>query len=99
TFRHPDVFSAAVSHSGYGRPDHNMYTGNLFGGNKAVEAANTPDVYLPTIALNPPVGVYLDAGSSDAASRKESTALYKLLKSRGVTVTLQIVRGESHDFA
>lgn len=97
-FRHQDVFSAAVSHSGYGRPDHNVYTGDLFGHDKAAEEANTPDTYLHELAIDQPMGVYLDAGADDADSRRESTGLYRLLRARGVTTTLEIVKGESHDF-
>jgi enterochelin esterase-like enzyme len=98
TLRHQDVFSAAVSHSGYGRPDRNAYTGDLFGGDKALRDANTPNLYAPTIPLKLPLGVYLDAGAGDGESRRGSTALYEVLHRRGVSVTLDIVQGESHDF-
>jgi enterochelin esterase-like enzyme len=98
TFRHQDVFSAAVSHSGYGRPDHNVYTGNLFGGDRRRRAANTPDEYLATIPIAPSLGVYLDAGLGDEQSRRGARRLYDLLRSRGVAVTLNIVPGESHNF-
>jgi enterochelin esterase-like enzyme len=98
TFRHQDVFSAAVSHSGYGRPDHNLYTGNLFGADWRRRAANTPDDYLATIRIAPSVGVYLDAGIGDDQSRRDGRRLYDVLRSRGVAVTLNIVPGESHNF-
>lgn len=98
TFRHQDVFSAAVSHSGYGRPDRNRYTGDLFGGSNALADANTPDFYLPTIPLHLPIGVYMDAGSADTGSRTESTRLFEMFRKRGVTVSLEIVAGESHTF-
>jgi len=96
--RHQDVFSAAVSHSGYGKPDHNAYTGDLFHGDNALRLANTPDAYLATIPLRQPLAVYLDAGATDGESLRESTLLYRVLHRRGVDVTLNIVRGESHDF-
>jgi enterochelin esterase-like enzyme len=98
TFRHQDVYSAAVSHSGYGRPDKNAYTGDLFGGDQALRAANTPDSYLPTIPLHLPIGVYLDAGGTDGDARRGSARLFEVLQSRGVTVTYNVVQGESHDF-
>ncbi|HZQ26959.1 MAG TPA: alpha/beta hydrolase-fold protein [Acidimicrobiales bacterium] len=98
TFRHQDVYSAAVSHSGYGRPDRNAYTGDLFGSDKARRDANTPDTYLPTIPLQLPIGVYLDAGSGDGESRRAGAGLYDVLHRRGVTVTFNVVDGESHDF-
>ena len=98
TFRHQDVFSAAVSHSGYGRPDHNLYTGDLFGGDSRRREANTPDDYLATIPVSSSVGVYLDAGIADAQSRRDARRLYELLQRRGVAVTLNVVPGESHNF-
>ncbi|HVW32142.1 MAG TPA: alpha/beta hydrolase-fold protein, partial [Acidimicrobiia bacterium] len=64
--RHQDTFSGIVSHSGYDRPDHNLYTGDLFGGDRAAERANTPRDYLPAIPLRSPLGVYIDVGMSDA---------------------------------
>ena len=98
TFRHQDVFSAVVSHSGYGKPDRNLYTGDLFGSDKALEEANTPDYYLPTTPLRLPIGVYLDAGQADGESRRGNAAVYKMLEPRGVAVTMDIVEGESHTF-
>ncbi|MHB8670865.1 MAG: alpha/beta hydrolase [Acidimicrobiales bacterium] len=98
TFRHQDVFSAAVSHSGYGRPDQNRYTGNLFGGSAALFEANSPDSYLATIPIHLPIGVYLDAGAGDAESRKESARLFDVLTSRGVNATFNVVPTESHNF-
>lgn len=98
TLRHQDVFSAAVSESGYGRPDNNRYTGDLFGGSRQLARQNTPDAYVPTIPLTRALGIYLDAGSADTEARTDSTRLYGMLKARGVDVTLNIVRGESHDF-
>lgn len=98
TFRHQEVFSAAISHSGYGRPDQNRYTGNLFGGNAALAEANSPDSYLPTIPIHLPIGVYLDAGAGDTESRKESARLFDVLMSRGVSATFNLVPTESHNF-
>ncbi len=40
--RHPDLFSAAVSLSGYARPAHDFQTGTLFGASIALADANTP---------------------------------------------------------
>jgi len=98
TFRHQDVFSAVVSHSGYGRPDRNFYTGDHFGADKALEQANTPNYYLPNIPLQLPIGVYLDAGQDDGDSRRGNALIFKMLEGRGVAVTMNIVQGESHSF-
>jgi len=98
TFRHQDVFSAVVSHSGYGKPDRNFYTGDLFGGDRALEQANTPNYYLPSIPLQLPIGVYLDAGQDDGDSRRGNALLFRILEPRGVAVTMNVVQGESHTF-
>ena len=98
TFRHQDVFSAAVSHSGYGRPDQNRYTGNLFGGNRALaEAERTRPVPRgdPSAAAR---RLHGRRGSSDRESRRESAFLFGVLHPRGVTVAVNVVKGESHNF-
>jgi enterochelin esterase-like enzyme len=99
TLRHQDVFSGMVSHSGYDRPDHNLYTGDLFGGNKDEERANTPGDYLPTIPITQPLGAYLDVGMGDNGSRTESAAMAKLFEQRGVTVTFHDFADESHTWS
>src|SRR5581483_5583754 len=99
TLRHQDVFSGLVSHSGYDRPDQNLYTGDLFGGNKEAERANTPRDYLPTIPITQPLGAYLDVGMGDNDSRTESAAMTEVLRRRGVAVTFHDFAGESHSWA
>jgi len=96
--RHQDVFSGIVSHSGYDRPDHNLYTGDLFGSDRQAERANTPSEYLPTITLTKPLGVYLDVGASDNGSRVESVALQRIFERRGVSVTFHDYADESHSW-
>jgi hypothetical protein len=96
--RHQDVFSGIVSHSGYDRPDHNVYTGDLFGSDRREERANTPGQYLPTIPLTQPLGVYIDVGMSDGPSRSESTELSKAFERRGVAVTFHDFADESHSW-
>jgi enterochelin esterase-like enzyme len=93
-FRHPDVFSAVVSHSGYFAPDVNAYTGNLFGGDAHLRALNTPDYYLPSIRIVRPMGAYLDAGTEDRDSLGQSERMAWVMRDRGVDVTfLPIARG------
>jgi enterochelin esterase-like enzyme len=98
TLRHQDVFSGMVSHSGYDRPDQNLYTGDLFGGNKDEERANTPRDYLPTIPITQPLGAYLDVGMGDNGSRAESAAMAEVFRQRGVAVTFHDFAGESHSW-
>ncbi|HLJ08785.1 MAG TPA: alpha/beta hydrolase-fold protein [Acidimicrobiia bacterium] len=99
TLRHQDVFSAMISHSGYDRPDQNLYTGDLFGGNREEERANTPGQYLPTIPITQPLAAYFDVGMGDNGSRTESAAMVKVLQQRGVTVAYHDFADESHNWA
>ncbi len=98
TFRHPGTFSAAVSHSGTGQPDRGPYTGDLFAGDRALKLANTPDRYLPSIAIHPETAVYLDAGAGDGWSRHQYQALLPELLRRRVPTTYHVVSGERHSF-
>lgn len=97
-FRHQGTFSAAVSHSGTGRPDHGRYTGDLFHGNDSVMLANTPDHYLPSIPLRRQSAVYLDAGLRDTWSQGEYRQLHPLLLQRGIPTTYHVVADEKHSF-
>jgi len=97
--RHQDVFSGIVAHSGYDRPDHNLYTGDLFGSDRQAERANTPSQYLPTLPLTKPLGVYLDVGASDHQSRIESVDLQRIFERRGIPVTFHDFPDESHNWA
>jgi hypothetical protein len=98
TLRHQDVFSGMVSHSGYDRPDQNIYTGDLFGGDRNEERANIPGEYLPTIPLTQPLGAYLDVGQGDKDSRRESAAMAKVFEQRGVSVAFHDFADESHSW-
>ena len=98
TLRHQDVFSGLVSHSGYDRPDHNLYTGDLFAGDRRDADANTPAVYLPAIPLTRPLGAYFDAGAGDNGSRMESLSMARILGQRGVTVAFHDFADESHSW-
>ena len=98
TLRHQDVFSGAISHSGYDRPDHNLYTGDLFAGNTKEAEANMPGLYLPTIPLTQPLGVYLDVGMGDNGSRVESIEMAKVFERRGVAVAFHDFADESHSW-
>ena len=97
--RHQDVFSGIVSHSGYDRPDHNLYTGDLFGSDHQAERANTPSQYLPTIPLTKPLGVYIDVGASDSQSRVESIELQRIFERRGVQVDFHDFPDEAHNWS
>jgi enterochelin esterase-like enzyme len=98
TLRHQDVFSGIVSHSGYDRPEQNIYTGNLFRGDRELERANSPFLYLPDIPLVSPLGVYLDVGAGDRQSRLETLNTYEVFTRRHVPVALHDFAGETHSW-
>ncbi|MCU1455239.1 MAG: esterase [Acidimicrobiales bacterium] len=98
-FRHQDVFSAAVSHSGSGEPDHSRFTANIFGGRADLAWANTPVRYLPQLPIRPGMAVYLDSGMSDSWSLSRSTRLNAVLRARGVPTTFHRMLHEGHSFA
>ncbi len=98
-FRHQATFSAAISHSGTGKPDHGRYTGNLFDGDKRVQVANTPDDYLPSVPLRRPVAVYLDAGQRDTWSQGQYRTLRPLLLRRHIPTTYHVVADEKHSYS
>ena len=97
-FRHQGTFSAAVSHSGTGKPDHGRYTGDLFHGHDVVKLANTPDHYLRSIHLRRPTAVYLDAGVRDTWAQGQYRELRPLLLRRGIPTTYHVVADEKHSY-
>lgn len=96
--RHQDLFSGIVSHSGYDRPDQNIYSGDLFA-DRNEERANTPGAYLPAIPLTKPLGVYLDVGASDSGSRAESVELSRVFERRGIPVAFHDFADEAHNWS
>jgi enterochelin esterase-like enzyme len=73
--RHPDLFAAAVSLSGYGYPAHDRSTGNLFGGSIDLLNSNTP-VWL---AMHPrgrlELSVLVMTSRQDRASYRDAVQL------------------------
>jgi enterochelin esterase-like enzyme len=98
SLRHPDVFSAAVLHSGFLSPARNRYTGNLFGRDPGLLLTNSPSYYIPTVAITQPYSVYFDVGKSEAASLGQSKLGADMLRKRGVPVTLRIDDNARHNF-
>ncbi|MFN8035297.1 MAG: alpha/beta hydrolase-fold protein [Acidimicrobiia bacterium] len=97
--RHQDRFSAIVSHSGTLDPIESAYSGRLWGGSRKLRAENSPSVYLPTIPIPAPIGVYLDAGAGDRDAIRAGRRAQALFRQRAVPVTFNVVRGEGHTFA
>ncbi|MCU1350884.1 MAG: esterase [Acidimicrobiales bacterium] len=97
-FRHQGVFSAAVSNSGGGEPDHGRYTGELFGGRRDLRLANSPVHYLRQIPIPQPMAAYLDCGLNDHWSFPKSVRLDTILRQRGVATTFHRVAGAGHTF-
>jgi S-formylglutathione hydrolase FrmB len=99
SLRHQDVYSGAVSSSGYLSPERNSYTGSLFGGNTATLLLNSPSYYLPTIPIRQPYGVYLDVGRTEKASRFQSQLAAQMLRARGVPTVMRIDASGGHNFS
>lgn len=97
-FRHQHTFSAAVSHSGSGQPDHSRYTGDLFHGRGDVQAANTPVRYLRQLPVTAPMAVYLDSGRADRWALPRTRRLDAVLLARHLPATFHTVDGEHHSF-
>lgn len=97
-FRHQETFSAAVSHSGSGQPDHGHYTGDLFHGRRDIQAANTPVQYLHQLPVTAPMAVYLDSGRADRWALSRTRRLDAVLLARHLPVTFHTVDGEHHSF-
>ncbi len=95
--RNQGTFSVIMSSSGSGRPDHGIYTGDLFGHDRSRERANTPVEYLPTLPLRAPLHVYLDSGRTDRWATKETRHLHLALRQRGVPTTVRATAG-GHSF-
>lgn len=98
-FKHQDEFSAAISESGTLYPLESRYSGSLWGGSQRLRLANTPQWYLRFVPILRPTAVYLDAGSRDAESVREDAAGARLLRSRGIPVTIHTLDGLGHTFA
>jgi enterochelin esterase-like enzyme len=99
SLRHQDVFSGAVSSSGFLSPERNGYTGNLFGHDRAALLRNSPSVYLPTIPIRRPFGVYLDVGRREQVSRVQSELAARLLERRGIPTELRVDPRGGHNFS
>lgn len=97
--RHQDVFSAAIMHSGALHPTESRYSRNLWGRNEALRRANTPEDYLPTIAIQHPLAVYCDGGADDRDSVYTCIEAQFLLNHRHIPVAIHILRHEGHTFS
>jgi len=74
-------------------PVTSRYSGRLWGGSRRLRLENTRQWYLPHIRIVQPTAVYLDAGSKDIESVHEDALGARLLRSRGVPVTVRTLAG------
>ncbi len=97
--KHLDRFSAIVSHSGTFGPVESRYSGTLWAHDAALRNANTPQDYLPSLAIPGPLGVYADAGRGDRESIGAAREAQQAFARRKIPVTFNLVQGEGHSFA
>jgi enterochelin esterase-like enzyme len=90
--RHPDLFTAAVSLSGYARPAHDGSTGDLFGGSSALRNRNTP---LWAAAHLPPreLSMLVITSRQDGASYRDTEQLAAAARAPLRVVTILLARG------
>jgi enterochelin esterase-like enzyme len=91
--RHQDRYSVILSAMPYGDPG--PVTRSLLGGSHALWLANSPRLYIPTMAFRHPMAVDLLAGSRDP-TRHEAGRLAGLLRARGQHAVDTVVAGANH---
>jgi len=99
--RHRDQFGAIIDMSGLTHPTHTGGMRALFGKHAdaaQLAAANSPDVYAPSLAPSPPTRVFMLTGTSDGEVLREMTSMRETLRRQGFPVTWQTVPG-AHTFA
>lgn len=90
--RHPNLYSAAVSISGYDRPAHDHTTGELFGHSSRLRDSYTPLWRLGHVA-QPPVSMLVMTSKQDRHAYREDRAFAKLVHSPARMWTLWTKRG------
>lgn len=90
--RHQSTFGGIIALEPYGDPGP---TGlSTLGGDRAALAANSPSVYLPTIALPGHPAVFIDVGGAGATG--PTSRLAAQLQARGLSVRYQVEPGMRH---
>ena len=95
--RHPDLFQAAVSLSGYAAPYLDHTTGQLFGRSRTLYEQNSPlweALHWSGHALN----VLATASRQDTASVRDVLALHRVPNRPGLTIDVLIVPFGGHNF-
>lgn len=92
SLRHPGLYSAAVSISGYDRPAHDHTTGELFGHSAALRNSYTPLWRLGHVA-QPPVSMLVMTSMQDKHAYREDRAFVRLVRSPAKIWTLWTKRG------
>jgi S-formylglutathione hydrolase FrmB len=91
--RHQDRFSVILGVMPYGDPGQAAL--GLLGGSRALWAANSPRLYIPTMAFHHPMAVDLLVGSRDPA-RVEAGRLAAMLEARGQDAVDTVTPGANH---
>jgi enterochelin esterase-like enzyme len=96
--RHPEYYAAAASFSGYFYPITDPTTGNLYHGDKAVRAANSPLQILHREKVQPATAFFLEAGSLEHGPPGQLNQLLGELRTPASGIGIQVPNG-GHDWA
>lgn len=91
--RHPGLFAAAVSLSGYGHPAHDRSTGNLFGGSVALRNLNTPVWTAAHPRGSSELSVLVMTSRQDGASYRDAVQLAAAARTPLQVTTVVLPRG------
>jgi S-formylglutathione hydrolase FrmB len=95
--RHPDIYKAAVSLSGYDKPYKDASTGELFGHNQAMLNANTPIWRLQHLP-SPEIQLLLVSTHDDSGTNHDANAMLNATRPPLVTQVLALRHG-GHNFS
>jgi len=95
--RHPDMFSAAVSLSGTGRPSHDHSTGDLFGRSIAIGDSNTPFWEAAHWNSRNRLSIMMIAGSAEPLEYRDARGLPGLARGT-LTITNTLIAHGGHNF-
>ena len=90
--RHPNLYTAAASLSGYGRPMHNRATGDLFAGSSSLRDHNSP-LWLVDHPPTPPLSLLVMTSRQDTGSYRDTARLAAEARPPLTVTTVVLPRG------
>jgi S-formylglutathione hydrolase FrmB len=92
TLRHPNLYAAAASLSGYGRPMHNQATGDLFAGSNTLRDHNSP-LWLVSHPPTPQLSLLAMTSRQDTLSYPDTIRLAAVARPPLTVTTVVLPRG------